>query len=98
MKAFAYLRVSGRGQLMVTASPGSCWPSRSTPRQTATRSCACSVRRRCPAPRISLIGLPGARSVGEILADGVKVIVIERLDRLARDLMVQEHLVADCQK
>jgi DNA invertase Pin-like site-specific DNA recombinase len=35
---------------------------------------------------------------GEILADGVRVIVVERLDRLARDLMVQERILADCQK
>lgn len=33
-----------------------------------------------------------------ILANGVRSIVVERLDRLARDLMVQEHIIVDCQK
>jgi DNA invertase Pin-like site-specific DNA recombinase len=42
---------------------------------------------------------PAWRSMlAEILADGVRAIVIERLDRLARDLMVQEYIIADCQK
>ena len=36
--------------------------------------------------------------VSEVLADGVKTVVIERLDRLARDLMVQEHIIGDCQR
>ncbi len=31
-------------------------------------------------------------------ADGVKAIIIEKLDRLARDLMVQEATIADLQK
>jgi DNA invertase Pin-like site-specific DNA recombinase len=31
-------------------------------------------------------------------ADGVKAIIIEKLDRLARDLMVQETVIADLQK
>jgi DNA invertase Pin-like site-specific DNA recombinase len=36
--------------------------------------------------------------VGEILADGVRTIMIERLDRLARDLLVQEYVLADLKK
>lgn len=31
-------------------------------------------------------------------ANGVKVVIVERLDRLARDLMVQETIVADLRK
>ena len=33
-----------------------------------------------------------------LLGNGVKTIVIEKLDRLARDLMVQEATIADLQK
>jgi len=33
-----------------------------------------------------------------LLADGVKIVLIEKLDRLARDLMVQETLVGDVRK
>jgi DNA invertase Pin-like site-specific DNA recombinase len=35
--------------------------------------------------------------MAEIMANGVKTIVIEKLDRLARDQMVQEHIVRDLQ-
>jgi DNA invertase Pin-like site-specific DNA recombinase len=31
-------------------------------------------------------------------ADGVRVVLIEKLDRLARDLMVQEAAIADLRK
>lgn len=31
-------------------------------------------------------------------ANGVKIVIIEKLDRLARDLMVQETIVADLRK
>jgi DNA invertase Pin-like site-specific DNA recombinase len=33
-----------------------------------------------------------------LLSDGVRVVIIERLDRLARDLMVQETAIGDLQK
>ncbi len=33
-----------------------------------------------------------------LLADGVRVVVVEKLDRLARDLMVQETLIGDLRK
>jgi DNA invertase Pin-like site-specific DNA recombinase len=36
--------------------------------------------------------------IGRILADGVRTVVIEKLDRLARDLMVQEHIIRDLQE
>ena len=34
----------------------------------------------------------------KIVGNGVRTIVIERLDRVARDLMVQEHIIADLRK
>lgn len=36
--------------------------------------------------------------IGELLADGVKTFLIEKLDRLARDLMVQESIIQDLQR
>jgi len=33
-----------------------------------------------------------------ILTNGVKTIIIEKLDRLARDLMIQEHIIQDLQR
>jgi len=42
---------------------------------------------------------PGWRALMlALLANGIKTIVIERLDRLARDLMVQETVIADLRK
>jgi DNA invertase Pin-like site-specific DNA recombinase len=98
VKVYGYLRVSGRGQL----------------RGDGFTRQSLAIEKYCTAHGHRLVrmfrekAVPGATDmtdrpawremVGEILADGVKVIVIERLDRLARDLMVQEHIVADCQK
>lgn len=92
---YAYLRVSGKGQV---AGDG-------FPRQEK------AVREYCAGNGLEVAhvyrerGVSGTvdgmdrptwvEMVGEILADGVKTIVIERLDRLARDLMIQEHIVAD---
>jgi DNA invertase Pin-like site-specific DNA recombinase len=33
-----------------------------------------------------------------LAAEGIKVVLIEKLDRLARDLMVQENILADLNK
>ena len=32
------------------------------------------------------------------MANGVRTVLIERLDRLARDLMIQEHIIQDLQR
>jgi DNA invertase Pin-like site-specific DNA recombinase len=98
MKVYGYIRVSGRGQLRGDGFTGQ----------------SLAVEKYCAANGHQLVqtfrekAVPGATDmadrpawremIGEILADGVKVIVIERLGRLARDLMVQEHIIADCQK
>jgi DNA invertase Pin-like site-specific DNA recombinase len=98
MKVFAYLRVSGRGQLHGDGF---------TRQLLAVEKYAAAhgdeivrvFREKAIPGATDMVDRPAWREmVGEILADGVKTIVIERLDRLARDLMVQEHIVADCQK
>jgi DNA invertase Pin-like site-specific DNA recombinase len=98
MKVFAYLRVSGRGQLHGDGF---------TRQLLAIEKYAAAhgheivrvFREKAIPGATDMVDRPAWREmVGEILADGVKTIVIERLDRLARDLMVQEHIVADCQK
>jgi DNA invertase Pin-like site-specific DNA recombinase len=98
MKIFAYLRVSGRGQLH---GDGFTRQLLSVEKYAAAhRYQIVRVFREKAIPGATdMVGRPAWREMfSEILADGVKVIVIERLDRLARDLMVQEHIVADCQK
>jgi DNA invertase Pin-like site-specific DNA recombinase len=89
-QAVSYLRVSGRGQL---AGDG-------FPRQRA------AIAAFCKASKLELVeefsdggvsgtteieGRPGlAALLDRIESNGVKVVVIERADRLARDLMVSE--------
>lgn len=98
VKAFSYLRVSGKGQI----------DGDGFPRQHE------AIRRYVDANGLKVVreyrdgGVCGATEgmdrpawvemVAAILANGVRTIVIERLDRLARDLMVQEHIIADLQR
>jgi DNA invertase Pin-like site-specific DNA recombinase len=98
MKVYSYIRVSGRGQLR-----GDGFTRQSS---AIERYCAANghqlvqtFREKAVSGATDMADRPAWREmVGDILANGVKVIVIERLDRLARDLMVQEHIIADCQK
>jgi DNA invertase Pin-like site-specific DNA recombinase len=98
IKAFAYLRVSGKGQVKGDGLP----------RQIE------AVRRYAAANEIKIVrvfeekGVSGTldgmdrpawiEMMSCILANGIKTILIERLDRLARDLMIQEHIIDDLQR
>jgi DNA invertase Pin-like site-specific DNA recombinase len=100
IKAFGYVRVSGRSQ----ADEG----RDGLPRQRD------AIKRHAAAHGLTLAqvfeerGVPGATEAGNrpawvemlatILDSGVRTIIIEKLDRLARDLMVQEHIIADLQR
>jgi DNA invertase Pin-like site-specific DNA recombinase len=93
--AFAYLRVSGKGQVEGDGFP----------RQLE------AVRKYAAANDLKIVkiyreeGVSGktdwedrpafAEMMIELLSDGTHVVVIERLDRVARDLMVQESILAD---
>jgi DNA invertase Pin-like site-specific DNA recombinase len=97
-KAFAYLRVSGKGQIQGDGFP----------RQLA------AIKGYAQAHEIKLVqvfreeGICGATESADrpawsalmtaLHANGVKVVIIEKLDRLARDLMVQEATIGDLQK
>jgi DNA invertase Pin-like site-specific DNA recombinase len=98
IKAFGYLRVSGKGQL----------DGDGFPRQLV------AIKSYAAAHDINLVtvyrekGVCGATEsmdrpawselVTALHADGVRTIIIEKLDRLARDLMVQEATIAYLQK
>ncbi len=96
-KAFAYLRVSGKGQVEGDGF---------TRQETA-------IRKYAKSHNIALFhvykeeGVSGTLenrpALGSLMIDleqnghGVKTIIIEKVDRLARDLMVQESIIADLQ-
>jgi len=97
-RAYGYLRVSGKGQLKGDGFP----------RQEK------AIRKYAKANKIEIIkifkdgGVTGTTEDRPALADlfvdleenghGVQTVIIERVDRLARDLMVQEIIIKDFQK
>jgi len=98
-KAFAYCRVSGKGQV----------DGDGFPRQES------AIREYAKAHDFRIVGKPFrdggisgttegedrpefAKLLTALYSNGVKTIIIERLDRLARDLMVQERIIAELQK
>jgi DNA invertase Pin-like site-specific DNA recombinase len=97
-KAHAYLRVSGKGQIEGDGFP----------RQLK------AVREYAATHDVQIVkvfreeGVSGTTDSADrpawselmtvLHSNGIRTIVIERLDRLARDLMVQETIIADLQK
>jgi DNA invertase Pin-like site-specific DNA recombinase len=97
-KAFCYLRVSGKGQLKGDGF--------------ARQQLACETYARGNDVKIEGVfrekGVSGANELDNrpalmemleaLAADGVKLVLIEKLDRLARDLLVQETIIGDLRK
>ena len=97
-KAFAYLRVSGKGQV----------DGDGFPRQEK------AIREYASGHDIKIVevfretGVSGAKDLENrpelsklmtaLHANGVRLVLVEELDRLARDLMVQETIIADLRK
>jgi DNA invertase Pin-like site-specific DNA recombinase len=97
-KAFAYLRVSGRGQIDGDGF---------------TRQIE-AIKRYAAAHDIKIVrifreeGVSGAKDLENrpafvemmtaLHANGTKAVLVEKLDRLARDLMIQESIIADLGK
>jgi DNA invertase Pin-like site-specific DNA recombinase len=97
-KAFAYLRVSGKGQLHGDGFP----------RQLA------AIEAYAKAHGIQIVrvyrekGVSGAKDLEDrpafvemmtaLHSNGTRIVLVEKLDRLARDLMVQETIIADMRK
>lgn len=96
--AYAYLRVSGLGQV----------DGDGFPRQLAAIKKYASAnglkiiktfREEGVSGKTELDGRIALKAMLEALAsNGAKTVIIERLDRLARDLMVQENIIADLRK
>lgn len=95
MKAFAYLRVSGRGQV-----DGDGFDRQLAAVRTYAAAQGITIARVFREEGISgtLEGMDRpawVEMITGILTNGVKTIIIEKLDRLARDLMIQEHIIQD---
>jgi len=97
-KAFAYLRVSGKGQVA-----GDGFPRQLEAVKTYAKTHGIKIARifeeRGVCGARDLEGRPALLELMEALhADGVRLVLIEKLDRLARDLMVQETIIGDLRK
>jgi DNA invertase Pin-like site-specific DNA recombinase len=97
-KAFAYLRVSGKGQIQGDGF---------TRQLSAIKAYAAShdikivkvFREEGVNGATELENRPALMELLEALAaNGTKLVLIEKLDRLARDLMVQETIIGDLRK
>jgi DNA invertase Pin-like site-specific DNA recombinase len=97
-KAFAYLRVSGKGQI-----DGDGFPRQ----QSAVKSYAAEhgikivrvFREEGVSGTVEGMDRPTwAEMVGTILANGVRTILVESLGRLARELFVQEYILRDMEQ
>jgi DNA invertase Pin-like site-specific DNA recombinase len=97
-KAFVYLRVSGRGQI-----EGDGFDRQLLACQKFARENDCEIaesfEERGVCGETELEDRPALSELFAALEEnGIKTVIIERLDRLARDLMVQETIVADMQR
>jgi DNA invertase Pin-like site-specific DNA recombinase len=97
-KAFAYLRVSGKGQIQgdgfprqLAAIKGYAQAHEIRIVQVVKEEGVCGTTDSADRPAWAQLMLA-------LHANGVGTIIIEKLDRLARDLMVQEATIADLQK
>ena len=97
-KAFGYLRVSGRGQV-----DGDGFPRQLAAIKTYATANAIRIVRVFREESVSgtkeLENRPALVELMTALhSNGVKLVMIEKLDRLARDLMIQETIIGDLRK
>lgn len=97
-KAFAYLRVSGRGQI-----EGDGFPRQRTAIKTYAGPHGIRIAKWFEEQGVSgtkdLENRPALQELMVALhSNGVRLVLIEKLDRLARDLMVQETIIGNLRK
>jgi DNA invertase Pin-like site-specific DNA recombinase len=97
-KAHAYLRVSGRGQVEGDGFPRQLKAIREYA-ATHDFKIVTVYREEGVSGSTESVNRPAWSDLMTALhSNGVRVVIIERLDRLARDLMVQETIIADLRK
>ena len=97
-KAFAYLRVSGKGQVKGDGFPRQLKAIREYTKGHDIRIVKI-YREEGVSGTKDIENRPGLLQMMRALhANGVKLILVEKLDRLARDLMIQETIIGDLRK
>ena len=97
-KAFAYLRVSGKGQVKGDGFTRQLKAIREYAKAHGIRI-ARIYREEGVSGTKELENRPALSEMMEALhGNGVKLVLIEKLDRLARDLMIQETIIGDLRK
>jgi DNA invertase Pin-like site-specific DNA recombinase len=97
-KAFAYLRVSGKSQVTGDGFPRQLEAIRRYAKANDIRITEV-FHEKAVGGATELENRPALMALMEALeANGTKLVLIEKLDRLARDLMVQETIIADLRK
>ncbi len=96
MKAYAYIRCSGTSQIEGDSFPRQC---EAIKRYAQANDYNCCVYcEDAVSGKMEGMDRPAwFEMLTAIKRDGIKTIIIERLDRLARALLIQEHIIADLQ-
>jgi DNA invertase Pin-like site-specific DNA recombinase len=97
-KAYAYLRVSGKGQVKGDGFPRQIQAIKAYAAAHDFKIVQVFREEGVAGTKESMDRPAWAAMVTALHGNGVKTIIIEKLDRLARDLMVQEATIADLQK
>lgn len=95
-KAFGYLRVSGQGQV-----EGDGFPRQRLAIEQYAAAHDLEIGRWFIEEGVSgtILERPAWQALmTELLSDGVEIVLVEKLDRLARDLLVQETIIGDLLK
>src|SRR5580765_8254053 len=97
-KAFAYVRVSGKGQV---DGDGFARQSKAIKEYAAAHDIRIvkTFREEGVSGTTELENRPAfSDMMAELLSNGTKLVLIEKLDRLARDLMIQETIIGEMRK
>ena len=94
-KAFAYLRVSGKGQVDGDGFPRQLAAVNGYAKEHGIRIARVFREKGVTGAKESMDRPAWAEMMTALHSNGVRTIIIEKLDRLARDLMVQEATIAD---
>jgi DNA invertase Pin-like site-specific DNA recombinase len=97
-KAFAYLRVSGKGQVEGDGFPRQMAAIKAYAKQHGIRIVKLFREEGVTGSKETMDRPAWVEMMAALHSNGVKTIIIEKLDRLARDLMVQEACIADLRK